>query len=189
MTSNLVARYRPITVEGRGPTMRPYPDGEYVLWDDVKHLLERPAPETGCAEKALANLLHAIWQHETATMLPLSGGPLKAEVDAAMKLLGLPPKAAATAETPDDLVLAKQWLRDWREHLSEQAYRELESIVGDPFDGTTASGKTPVTASASTGDNAPPSRSLPSPVECPKCRTELAFEGDVCGLCNPEVQP
>lgn len=25
--------------------------------------------------------------------------------------------------------------------------------------------------------------------ECPTCRTELAFEGDVCGLCNPEVQP
>lgn len=46
--------------------------------------------------------------------------------------------------------------------------------------------KTSVTASASTGDNAAPSRSLPSPVECPKCRTELAFEGDVCGLCNPD---
>lgn len=41
----------------------------------------------------------------------------------------------------------------------------------------------------STGDNASPSRSLPSSVECPKCRTQLAFEGDVCGLCNPEVQP
>jgi hypothetical protein len=56
------------------------------------------APETGCAEKALANLLHAIWQHETATMLPLSGGPLKAEVDAAMKLLGLPPKTSPAQE-------------------------------------------------------------------------------------------
>lgn len=23
--------------------------------------------------------------------------------------------------------------------------------------------------------------------ECPTCRTVLAFEGDVCGLCNPET--
>jgi len=44
-------------------------------------------------------------------------------------------------------------------------------------------------ASASTGDDATPSRPSPSPVECPKCRTQLAFDGDVCGLCSPEVQP
>jgi hypothetical protein len=43
-----------------------------------------------------------------------------------------------------------------------------------------------VTASASTGDNATPSRPSPSPVECPKCRTQLAFEGDECGLCKEE---
>lgn len=41
-------------------------------------------------------------------------------------------------------------------------------------------------ASASTDDNVPPSRPLPSPVECPKCRTQLAFDGDICGLCNPD---
>jgi len=46
-----------------------------------------------------------------------------------------------------------------------------------------------VTPSASTGDGASPSRTSSPPVECPKCRTQLAFEGDVCGLCNPEVQP
>ena len=26
-------------------------------------------------------------------------------------------------------------------------------------------------------------------VHCPKCKTTLAFEGDVCGLCNPVAQP
>lgn len=26
-------------------------------------------------------------------------------------------------------------------------------------------------------------------VHCPKCKTALAFEGDVCGLCNPVAQP
>lgn len=40
--------------------------------------------------------------------------------------------------------------------------------------------------SASTGDVSPPTPS-PSPVECPKCRTQLAFEGDVCGLCQEDV--
>ncbi len=49
--------------------------------------------------------------------------------------------------------------------------------------------KSTCNSSASTGDDAPPSRSPTSSVECPKCRTQLAFEGDVCGLSNPEVQP
>ncbi len=26
-------------------------------------------------------------------------------------------------------------------------------------------------------------------VHCPTCKTAIAFEGDVCGLCNPEVKP
>lgn len=38
--------------------------------------------------------------------------------------------------------------------------------------------------SASTGDESP--QPSPSPVECPKCRTQLAFEGDECGLCKEE---
>lgn len=46
--------------------------------------------------------------------------------------------------------------------------------------------KSTVTPSASTDDNVPPSRSLPSSVECPKCRTQLAFEGDECGLCKED---
>lgn len=46
--------------------------------------------------------------------------------------------------------------------------------------------KTSVTPSASTDDNAPPSRPPSSSVECPKCRTQLAFEGDECGLCKED---
>lgn len=41
--------------------------------------------------------------------------------------------------------------------------------------------------SASTDEDTPLHPS-PSSVECPKCRTQLAFEGDVCGLCNPEFR-
>ena len=40
-------------------------------------------------------------------------------------------------------------------------------------------------SSASTGDHATPSREpSQSSVECPKCRTQLAFNGDECGLCK-----
>jgi hypothetical protein len=35
-----------------------------------------------------------------------------------------------------------------------------------------------------------PCRTVPGGgVFCPECKTELAFDGDVCGLCHPEVQP
>jgi len=62
----------------------------------------------------------------------------------------------------------------------------LSLIPGPPLHPKTPSAQP---ASASTGDGASPSRTSSPPVECPKCRTQLAFEGDVCGLCNPEVQP
>jgi hypothetical protein len=47
--------------------------------------------------------------------------------------------------------------------------------------------KSTVPISASTDDGAPPSRNPSSSVECPKCRTQLAFEGDECGLCKEEA--
>lgn len=47
--------------------------------------------------------------------------------------------------------------------------------------------KTPCKPLASTDDGASPSRPSPSSVECPKCRTQLAFEGDECGLCKEEA--
>lgn len=47
--------------------------------------------------------------------------------------------------------------------------------------------KSTVPISASTGGTASPSRAPAPPVECPNCRTQLAFEGDECVLCKEEA--
>lgn len=90
--------------------------------------------------------------------------------------------AEATAAVQDML---------YRRDKLEQLWDAVDQNRLGTYDGTAAlqivrgAQKSISKPSASTDDDTPLHPS-PSSVECPKCRTELAFEGDECGLCKEE---